>query len=620
MSYVYVYRLPYARFFLPIHTAPVVFRVPETLKRTAPWAGKACGAFCFFHLFFERGRGPEHAARPKNDWEVLTMKHSVQKLLALLTALALAASLTACGGNSGTEMQTPAGAEPPASAAGAERAVNIAVTDTIGSLNPLLMDATEIVKYATSLVFLPLVELNADLEFEGQLAKEITTEDNRTFTIKLDENAAWSDGEPVTAQDVLFTFLVWASPENNNTGLNVNTIEGVGDDGYTEAGATEISGIRILDDKTLTVTTKWDTALYTFENNIGRYLLILPEHVLGEVPKDQLLTYAWFQSPDVISGPYFIADFDLSNYVHYVANENYWQGAPKIKYLNINVVDAAQILAGLQSGEIDLVQQTMGAIPLEDYDAVRALSNVTAVNGSAVTNQSIFINVENVPDVRIRQALLYGIDRETILNELVKGNGEIVDGFLVSASPYYDASLGVTEYDPDKAAALIAEAAADGTDTTITWHVNSGDETFVQAVQLIAAQFAELGLTIQIKTVDLANLMTAADSGEIQVMSVQYTYAPVDPYTDVAWLLSADGWTRYADEETAAALEESQSLTELNEITARYLLVDRKMQEDAPMISAYALSALGAVSNDLKGASPNVFGTFINVHQWEFAG
>ena len=53
----------------------------------------------------------------------------------------------------------------------------------------------------------------------------------------------------------------------------------------------------------------------------------------------------------MISGPYFITDFDLQHYVRYVANENYFLGAPKIKYLNFNVLVASQLLAGLQTGD-----------------------------------------------------------------------------------------------------------------------------------------------------------------------------------------------------------------------------------------------------------------------------
>ena len=500
-----------------------------------------------------------------------------------------------------------------------DKTATIAVTDTIGTLNPLLMDNTEIVKYATSLAFLPLVDLNRELEFAPQLAESITTDDNLTFTVKIKDEAVWSDGEPVTAQDVLFTFLCWSSPESGNTGLNMYAIEGIGDDGYTEPGATEISGISIVDEKTLTVTTKWPTALNTFLDNYGCYVLILPEHILRDVPKEQLLSYDWFNAPTVVSGPYFIADFDLNHYVHYTANENYFKGAPKIKNLNINVLDASSLPSGLKAGEIDLIQQTMGAILLEDYDYIKGLDNITTWQGTPVTNQSIFINVNNVPDKRIRQALLYGIDRQTILDGLVLGNGEIVDAFLCSASPYYDASLGVTEYDPDKAKELIAEAAKDGTPTTITWHVNSGDTTFVQAVSFIAAQFSDLGLTIDVKTVDLASLMIAADNQEIQVMSVQYTYAPVDPYTDVYWLLSDDGWTHYCNDEVLDALNESQALTDEAEITARYLLADQAVVEDCPMISAYILSNLGVTSNRLLNAVPDVYGTFLNVQEWDIA-
>lgn len=507
----------------------------------------------------------------------------------------------------------------PAATAEGDKSATIAVTGTIDTLNPLLMGSTEVVKYATSLVFLPLVELSSDLEFVPQLAESITTEDNLTFTIKLQDAAIWSDGTPVTSRDVLFTFLCMTSPECGNTAMSMQAVVGVGDDGYIASGATEIEGVKILDDKTLTVTTKWETALYTFENNFGRYVLILPEHILGEVPKDQLLSHPFFLKPDVISGPYFINDFDLNHYVHYVANENYWMGVPKIKYLNINVVAASQLLAGLQSGEIDLVQQTMGSVPLEDYDALRALTNVTPVMGTPITNQSIFINVENVPDVRIRQALLYGIDRETIFTQLVHGNGEIVDGFLCSASPYYSEALGVTAYDPEKAAQLIAQAKADGADTHLTWHVSSSDTVFVQAVSFIAALFQEIGLDIEIKTVDLATLMTVAENGEIDVMSVEYTYAPVDPYTDVNWLLSAIGWTRYQNDDVTVALQESQALTDIEEIRARYLLVDQAMQSDVPMISAYIISSMGAVSNRLQNARPDIFGTFVNVHEWDIA-
>ncbi|MBQ9325608.1 MAG: ABC transporter substrate-binding protein [Clostridia bacterium] len=504
----------------------------------------------------------------------------------------------------------------PLSLAEDTQVINVAVTQTLETMNPLQISSTEVSKYAMGLAFYPLVELDRELNFVPQLADSITTEDNLTFTIHLDERACWSDGVPVTAQDVLFTFLIETSPSCVNASMMFYAIEGVSDDNTMPEGATEIPGIQILDDKTLTVTTKWPMALSTFENNFGRYILTVPEHVLKDIPRDQILTDPFFLHPTVVSGPYSIVDFDLNHYVHYQANESFFLGKPNVEYLNLVVTASTQLLAGLQSGEIDLVQQTTADIPMDDYDAVRALSGVTAVSGTPVTNQSIFIDVENVPDVRIRRALLLGMDREMILHELLHDNGEIVDAYLVSSSPYYSEELGVTAYDPDAARALIAEAKADGTDTHLTWHVNAGDSTFVQAVEYFAAAFEELGLQIDIRTVDLSTLMTVADAGEFQIMSVQYTYAPVDPYTDMVWLMSADGWTRYENEAMASALMDTQSLTDIEAITERFLAAQKIVVEDCPMISAYVLSALGAVSNRLVGAVPDVFGTFVNVHEW----
>ncbi|MBQ8555415.1 MAG: ABC transporter substrate-binding protein [Clostridia bacterium] len=527
------------------------------------------------------------------------MRKITRTLLSLLLALTML-----CG------LGTTAAAEE-------AKSVNIAVTSAVSSLNPLLIDATEVMKYALSLEFLPLVELSQELEFVPQLAQSITTEDNTTFTIKLREEAVWSDGTPVTSRDVLFTLLLITSPEAGRAILSQYLIVGTDDAGMMPSGATEIEGVKIIDDKTLTVTTKWPTALYTFENNFGRYLFVLPEHVLGDVPRDQLLTSEWFQKPDVISGPYFIQEADVNHYIRYVANDNYFLGAPKIKYLNLNVTNPAQLLAGLKSGEIDLVQQTMASVLLEDYDAIRGLNNVTAVPGSPITNQSIFINVKNVPDVRIRQALLYGIPRQMILDELVGGNGELVDAFLCSASPYYSEALGVTEYDPEKAAALIAEATAAGANTSLVWYVNSDDATFVSAVELIAALFEEIGLRIEIRTVDLDSLMGVAGEGNFDVMSVQYTYAPTDPYTDMSWLLSEAGWTRYYAPSLDADFALTQQSADQEVVRNAYLNINRQVVEDCPMISAYVISTLGAVSNRLVNATPDVYGTFVNVHEWD---
>lgn len=546
------------------------------------------------------------------------------RILSLLLAGVMALGLTACGasnaGAAADETGSAAVSTESASsdtAASGEKIINVGVTNTIGSLNPLLLNGGEINKYATGLMFLPLMELDADLNFEGMLADSITTEDNKNFIVHIDDAATWSDGTPVTADDVVYTALRLASPVIGNTAMMYYVFEGVGDDGFVEEGAESIDGIQKVDDKTVQFTTKEEMPITTFENSYARYLLTLPKHVIEQYSEEELSTADWFNHPDVVSGPFIVTDFDVDHYISYEANKDYWKGAPKIDKLNIKIVDGSQLYAGLQSGEIDITQQTMSDIPQEDYESVEALDNVEVVYGSPVTNQSVFIQTKNVPDVKVRQAMLYAIDRQQILEELLNGHGEIVDGFLSSASPFYDDSLTPISYDPEKAKALLEEAGWDGSQT-IRFYVNSGDSTFVNAASIIAAEWAAVGIKAEIQTVDFATLMSVAGTEDYDVLAVQYTYAPVDPYPDVAWLLGGEGsWTGYSDDTLNDALTKSQLTSDPEETKELFSVVDKKVQEDVPMFSAYVISAQGAVSKRITGVTPSVYGFFNDVQNWD---
>lgn len=501
--------------------------------------------------------------------------------------------------------------------ASGEKIVNIGITDSLGGINPLTIDQTWVNKYAVGLEFLPLVELDGELNFQPMLADSVTTEDNRNFIVHIDENAAWSDGTPVTAEDVEFTFLKLASPVIANPTLMLYAFEGVNDDGFVEEGAESVEGVKVLDEKTVQFTTKYPIALTTFENTYAFYLHTLPKHILGQYSDAELMTLDWFNHPDVVSGPYMVTSYDVDHYISYTANEQYWKGAPKIGKLNFNILDSSQIYAGLQSGEIDLTHHTMTAIPQEDYENIESLQNVNVVYGSPVTNQSVFIQTENIPDARVRQALVYAIDRNMILEQLMKGHGEIVDGFLSSAGPFYDAEITPMPYDPEKAKELLAEAGWDGS-RTLRFYVNSGDGTFVNAAQAMAAQWAAVGIKVEIQTVDLAALMTTAGTTDYDLFAVQYTYAPVDPYPDIAWLLGGEGsWTGYGNDDINAALEATQTAGSIDKMREFYTVVDKKVQEDVPMFSAYIISAQGAVNKRLTGVNANVYGTLINVHEWD---
>ena len=553
------------------------------------------------------------------------MRKIMNRTMSLLFVAIMAFSLAACGASGDNSGAAPAESKAAGETAGAqtgssgEKIVNVGVTDTLGSLNPLQLNGGEINKYATALMFLPLMELDADLNFQGMVADSITTEDNKNFVVHIDDAAKWSDGTPITAEDVAYTALRLASPVINNTAMMYYVFEGVGDDGFVEAGADSVAGINVIDEKTVQFTTKEAMSLTTFQNSYARYLLTLPKHVIEKYSEEELATADWFNKPDVISGPFYVTDYDVDHYISYKANPDYWRGAPKLDKLNIKIVDGSQLYAGLQSGEVDITQHTMSVIPPEDYASVEALDNVEVVYGSPVTNQSMFIQTGNIPDVRVRQAMLYAINREQILNELLNGHGEVVDGFLSSASPFFDDSITPVPYDPDKAKALLADAGWDGSQT-LRFYVNSGDSTFVNAATVMVAQWAAVGIKAEVQTVDFATLMSVAGTRDYDILAVQYTYAPVDPYPDVAWLLGGEGsWTGYGDAQVDEALRATQLTSDMEETKQLYSTVDKKVQEDVPMISAYIISAQGAVNKRLTGAVPSVYGFFNDVQNWDVA-
>ncbi|MCH5262890.1 MAG: ABC transporter substrate-binding protein [Lachnospiraceae bacterium] len=555
------------------------------------------------------------------------MRMIAKRLICLLLTLVLISTVTACGildsrlASNQTDYEVSDVDAGPSVAVEGEKIINIGVTDSFTDINPFVIDQTEIVKYAVGLFFLPLVELDENMNFQDMIADSITTEDNIHFIVHIDDNATWSDGKPVTAYDVEYSVLRYASPIVGNTMLSLYVFEGTDDEtGFVEAGASSMDGLDVLDEKTIQFTTKQPMGLTTFQNSYGRYLYIMPKHIIEKIDEDELTSDTWFNKPDVISGPYFLTSYVPGNYISYAANADYWKGAPKIDKLNIKIVEGSQIYSELQSGRIDMTEPTMTTIPQEEYESIERLKNVRATYCLPITNQSVFIQTANLPDERVRQALLYGIDRQQLVDRLLKGHGEVTEGFLSSASPYYDASVQPVEYDPQKAQELLEVAGWDST-RVLRFYVNSGDSTFLNGVQSIVEQWAQIGINAEVIPTDLATLMqSVAGTTDYDLMAVQYVYAPIDPYTDVQWLLSGDeSWTGYYDEEIAEVLGRTQLLNDAKEIGACYSVIDRKMQQDVPMFSAYVISAMSVVNNRVIGAEPRVYGLFNDIQNWDVA-
>ena len=548
-----------------------------------------------------------------------------EKILAAGLALVMAAGLGACGSASagssvtGTSGAAVSGSTGAAAVQTGDDIVNIAFTDSVGTVNPLNMDVTFINYYATSMMFLPLASFNDKYEPDYLLAESITTDDNQTFKVKLKDNAAWSDGQPVTSDDVIYTILKFTCPAVANPNFDFTPFKGFNDDGTSPEGATEIEGIHKTDDKNLEFICKDHMSLNTFLNNVATWVCILPKHAIENIPDDQLLTDSWFSHPDVVDGPYFLDDYDPAHYVSYHANENYFEGAPKIPKINFRIMQGSEILAGLKSGEIDIVHPSC-SIPVEDRDAVEKLEGFTTKYTDNIINEMTLFNTskEYLSDPRVRQAIIYAIDRDTIVKQLLNGKGEVTDGFICSGSPFYNEGKTKLSYDPDKAKQLLEEAGWDGSQT-LQYYVSSSDSIAVKAAQLIQQYLQNVGVKIEINTVDFATLMTIGGTDEEDFFSVQYTITPNDYWADIKNLIDVQdfSWSGgYYNEKVDEDLAKTQETTDETELKSLYNEIEEQVIEDAPMFPMYFQSNLGVVSDRLKNATPSFYGAFDNIQEW----
>ena len=195
--------------------------------------------------------------------------------------------------------------------------------------------------YAVKFMFNTLMDARLEdnqLRFAAALAtKWEAGADNKTFTFTLHPRAAWHDGRPVTAEDVQFTVMTISDPKTEtNRGNNVAFIAGLDAKGKRAPGAQ--LGFRVLGPKQFEIRTKTPTDPLAVFEQFGTLLYILPKHVLGSVPPEQLARHPFFQEPKVGNGPYKFVQYKTDQYVELLVNENYHLGAPSIRRLFIRVI------------------------------------------------------------------------------------------------------------------------------------------------------------------------------------------------------------------------------------------------------------------------------------------
>lgn len=542
------------------------------------------------------------------------------KAAALFACAVLLLTLTACGGGNtaGQSADTSSAAKTANTADAAKTgtaessSLNIGISAMPVNFNTLERSDDAIL----DLFFQPLLQYDDDGTFWPLLADSVTTEDNQTYTVKLNERAKWTDGEPVTADDVLFT--VKSITNKNATAVMTSkfyVFEGTDDSGYSLSADGVVSGIAKVDDHTLTFRTKFPVNDNVVKS-IFTVLRTLPEHVLKDVPIEQFPTQELFQKPTVTNGPYKLVAYQQDQYMQLSANPDYFNGAPKIGQLNFKILTAANITAQLESGEIDL---NASSVPYDDYERVRTLAGVTTyVTRQPIRARILFINTQTVTDSRVRQAISYALDRDALVAGVLKGAGTPAQGPYLDNNVFYNAGLSAVVHDPEKAKSLLKEAGWDA-GKTLRLVVGTRDQTAVRAAEIVANQLTEAGIGVKVEQYDHATALAKARAGEFDLVIFGYGLSPVEP--DVSFLIKSTGsfnLGKYNNADVDHWLTEGLKIVDTEQRKAAYNKVQEIFGNDFPTPFLYGEKIIFAVNQRVNlGGEPKAFGFYNNVYQWD---
>ncbi len=332
-------------------------------------------------------------------------------------------------------------------------------------------------------------------------------EGGKAFVFKLREGVTWHDGEPFTADDVVFSFNIFANPAVGSTYAG-KLSDVVGYDEFQAGTASELAGVTKVDDLTVRVELKSPTPLWVDLQQIS--ISILPEHILGSVAPDQLRTHAYWKNM-VGTGPFVMTKFVDDQYIEGVANENYFLGKPKLDKIVFQIyADTTAILNALEAGELDATPYEGGGIPLDQVERFEAMDHLTVLgNMDGGLPTFIMVNLED-PDFakpEVREAMMYAVDRQTIM-ETVRMNRGKISNTMFPAEWARPAELEEYAYNPEKAQELLKAAGWD-TNRKIDFLYYYNDQVNKDIVVAIQAYLAQVGINIEPRLVDGAGFNQA---------------------------------------------------------------------------------------------------------------
>ena len=535
------------------------------------------------------------------------------RILAALLALVMVLSMAACGGSdepvetAGTQGESESGSGSQGgetTTPDGEKVVTIAMTSAWASWCPYF-DSGNYTDIVSDQIYDRLWVTHKDGTVDPRLAESYEIdEDHGGMTIHLDPDAKFSDGEPVTADDVIFSAQLDTNPEFNSLKRDQMKYVAGTDNGGACENPDEL-GWEKIDDHTVHLTFKEVMSELNFLNMMNRYFYILPEHIYSQYSIEELNTAAPWQENMIGSGP-FVYDTSIDGErIELVKNENYFLGEPQIDRLVIRVVQGSQLLSTLVAGEVDvIVGGGVATLPLSDWPTAQSTEGITAVSEPTWAYQAMIINTtsEKIPNAECRNAINMAINRQSIVDNLLLGEGVVVYAPFSDEHPFVDESkLTLPEYNPEKAKQQLEENGFDF-NQTLELIVPTGNEVRIQSTVLIQQDLQAIGVKTNITQYDFATLMQMMRDGDYD-LGMCGSAGGIDPTEPLGWL--GPGTTQnfpcIQDYTYSDMFSATNSILDQDERVEAFVEVWQYLLDDSPVCYLYASNDLAAYNNRVQG-------------------
>ncbi|MBB6173945.1 peptide/nickel transport system substrate-binding protein [Nocardiopsis mwathae] len=486
-----------------------------------------------------------------------------------------------------------------------------ALGDEPDVLNPALVD--EHLDPVTEMVFRGLTAHDADGEIVPALAESWKiSDDEQTYTFTLRDGVTWHDGEPFTADDVVFT------------------VEGIRDGGLVTSNKfANVENVTADDDHNVTVELSEPTPALLDTLSSG----ILPKHILADTGIDD----PDFNEHPIGTGPFELDTWKRHEYASLSAFDDYYGGEPGLDGITISYVpDAATRLIRLKNGEID-------AAYLEPQQAKEFSDDNGGDDGIAVKvwptadYRAIMFNMtdDRFEDPALRQAMNYAVDRDAIIKSVQHGYGSPATGPL-DKSPFH-ADIADYSFSPERVEEIMTDAgyekndddiwAKDGEPVSFDLTTFAEDGLRASMIEVLATQLRDQGFDV---TAD-PEPRDAVKWEELETFLIGWG-TPYDPDGSLygpfhsSEALAEDGSNlgSYADDAVDKALEEGRGTSDEETREKAYTDFQKAIVDDPPFVFVSYLEAINAVPSNLEGLQERTlahhgYGFFAHAEDWTFA-